>query len=174
MDAVVGMEGNGPTNGTPREIGVLAASTNGFALDAVCTKIVGYNPNRVKTLEVGRERGLWCGDVEALEIDGRLPKIKRFKPPFTFGAYAFFGQIMSPFIGCLPKIHAKKCKKCGLCAAQCPVEACTWVKGEVPEINKAECIKCYCCQEFCPGDAITLNGRMFRLAGWMAGTKRDI
>ncbi len=174
MDAVIGMEGNGPTNGTPRDVGKIGASMNGFALDAVCTKMIGYNFNRVKTLEVGKDRGLWCGNVDAVEVQGQLAKIEQFKPPFTFGAYALFSQIMSPFISCLPQIDKKKCKMCGLCASHCPVDACTFTKGEIPNIDKALCIKCYCCQEFCPADAIALNGKMFRLTNWMAGVKRNI
>ncbi|MBR1457273.1 MAG: DUF362 domain-containing protein, partial [Oscillospiraceae bacterium] len=35
-DAVVGMEGNGPTQGSPRAIGCLAVSRSGHALDLVC------------------------------------------------------------------------------------------------------------------------------------------
>ncbi len=174
MDAVIGMEGNGPTNGTPREVGKIIAGRNGFSLDAVSTKMIGYNLNRVKTLEVGKDRGLWGGDVNAVEIEGSLPNIEKFKAPFTFGSYVLFSQMMSPFIGCLPKIDKEKCKKCGVCASHCPVDACTWNKDELPVIDKAACIKCYCCQEFCPSDAITLNGRMFRLTNWMAGTKRSL
>ena len=174
IDAVIGMEGNGPTNGTPRHVGVIAASMNAFALDAVCAKIVGYNRDRIKTLEVGAERGLWSGNMESVEIDGKLPNIKKFKPPRTFGAYAIFGQIMSPFNSCLPNIHNKKCKKCGLCAKQCPVHSCTIEKGEYPKIEKASCIKCYCCQEFCPADAISLDGMMFKFTNFLASTKRDI
>jgi len=174
MDAVIGMEGNGPTNGTPRDVGIIAGSLNGFALDAVCTKMIGYNLNRVKTLEVGKARGLWSGDVDSLDIDGSVPNIPKFKAPFTFGSYVLFGQLMSPFISCLPRINEEKCKKCGVCASHCPVDACTWKKGELPVIHKSICIKCYCCQEFCPSDAIMLNGRMFRLTNWMAGVKRTV
>ncbi len=174
MDAVVGMEGTGPTNGSPRNVGKIVASTSAFALDAVCARMVGYNTNRIKTLEVGKERGLWSGDLAAVEVDGQLPSIKRFKPPSTFGVYGTFSQLIWAFNACLPKIDKKKCKKCGVCAEHCPVEACTAVKGELPEIEKAACIKCYCCQEFCPSDAIALNGMMFRLTGMMSNTRRDI
>jgi len=135
---------------------------------------VGYNINRVKTVEVGKDRGLWSGNVNNVEIDGELPKIRKFKPPRTFGAYAIFGQIISPFNSCLPKIHHDKCIKCGLCAEQCPVQACTHEKKQYPVIANEECIKCYCCQEFCPADAISLDGMMFKLTNLLASTKRNI
>jgi uncharacterized protein (DUF362 family)/NAD-dependent dihydropyrimidine dehydrogenase PreA subunit len=172
-DAVVCMEGNGPTNGTPRDVGKIMASTNGFALDAVCAKMAGFAMHRIKTLEVGRERGLWSGELSSIRVEGTIPKIKRFKPPYTFGAYTIFSRTMSPFISCLPKIKEDQCKKCGVCASHCPVDACTFQEGEFPLIDKAKCIKCYCCQEFCPHDGIALNGRMFRLATLMAGAKRE-
>jgi len=174
MDGVIGMEGTGPTNGSPREVGKIAASTNAFALDAVCARMVGYNANRIETLAVGRDRGLWSGDPDSVEIAGRLPNIKRFKPPSTFGVYGTVSQLMWSFNACLPKVDKKKCKKCGLCSKQCPVGACTGVKGDLPKIEKVSCIKCYCCQEFCPSDAIALTGMMFRLTGMLSRTRRDI
>jgi uncharacterized protein (DUF362 family)/Pyruvate/2-oxoacid:ferredoxin oxidoreductase delta subunit len=173
IDAVVCMEGNGPTNGTPLDVGQILASTNGFALDAVCAKMGGFNMHRIKTLEVGHERGLWSGDLDSIKIKGTVPKIRKFKPPQTFGAYTIFSRAMSPFISCLPRVREDSCKKCGVCASHCPVDACTFQEGEFPVIHKKKCIKCYCCQEFCPHDAIALNGRMLRLATRMAGAKRE-
>lgn len=173
IDAVVCMEGNGPTNGTPRDVGKILASTNGFALDAVCAKMAGFTMHRIKTLEVGKERGLWSGDLDSIKIEGAVPKIRRFKPPYTFGAYTVFSRTMSPFISCLPRVKEDQCKKCGVCASHCPVNACTHQEGEFPVIDKAKCIRCYCCQEFCPHDGIALNGRMLRLATLMAGVRRQ-
>ena len=173
MDAVIAMEGNGPTNGTPRHVGKVLAGSNGFALDAVCARMVGYAVRRVMTLEVGRERGLWSGRIDSIPVEGEIPRIKKFKPPFTFGAYAVFGRTMSPFISCLPRIVRDKCRKCGVCASHCPVQACTFREGEFPFVDKARCIKCYCCQEFCPHDAIMLDGRMFRLTKLMARIRAD-
>ena len=42
-DAVVGMEGNGPTMGTPRKIGAVLASESPHKMDLVCAKIIGLN-----------------------------------------------------------------------------------------------------------------------------------
>ncbi len=173
-DGVVGMEGNGPTNGSPRDVGKVLASMHGYNLDAVSSKVIGFSPDRVNTLAVGKDRGLWSGDLNTVQVEGDYPNIPKFKPPSTFGAYTIFNRIMSPFISCLPVIQEKKCIKCGLCASQCPVDACTWEKGQYPVIDKKGCIKCYCCQEFCPGDAIALNGKMLKLTNMLAGTTRKI
>ncbi len=178
IDAVLTMEGNGPTNGQIRDdVGKILASTNGFAMDAVCAKMLGYDLDRIKTLEVGKEKGYWSGNVDSIELDGEIPVIKKFKPPSTFqrmGSYSIFSRIISPFNSRLPKIDKKQCKKCGICAHHCPIDACVFVKGEVPVIDKKECIKCYCCQEFCPHDAISLDGMMFKLTTKLSGTTRDL
>ncbi len=177
IDSVIAMEGNGPTNGPLRDVGKILASTNGFALDAVCAKMVGYDIDRIKTLVVGKERGYWSGDLASIEVDGEIPDIKKFKPPSTYqriGSYSVFSRMISPFNSQLPSINKKKCKKCGICAQHCPINACVYVKGEVPTIDKNECIKCYCCQEFCPSDAISLDGWMFKLTNFLSGTTRDL
>jgi len=173
VDAVVGMEGNGPTNGTPREVGKVIAGTNAFAVDAVCARLMGFKVSKINTLTVGAQRGLWPGGAESLRVEGAFPAIRAFRPPITFGAYAVFNRIMSPYISCLPVVDRKRCKQCGVCAGHCPVGSLSFVKDEFPKIDKTKCIKCYCCQEFCPHDAIRLTGRMFRLTGLMAGVRRD-
>ncbi len=52
LDAVVGMEGNGPSAGDPRPLGVLVASADAHALDAVLAQIWGLAPQQVFTLAV--------------------------------------------------------------------------------------------------------------------------
>ena len=41
VDAVVAMEGNGPTSGKPRQLGLLLGSEDPFALDEVCAQVLG-------------------------------------------------------------------------------------------------------------------------------------
>ena len=50
LDAVVGMEGNGPSGGDPRPLGFLMASADAHALDAVLAHIWGLAPQQVFTL----------------------------------------------------------------------------------------------------------------------------
>ena len=50
VDAVVGMEGNGPTMGKPKHIGAILASTNPYKLDLACAKIIGLTKDNVTTL----------------------------------------------------------------------------------------------------------------------------
>lgn len=172
MDAVICMEGNGPTNGSPKFAGRIIAGTNGFAVDAVAAGVAGYEITRIKTLEVAKKRGLWSGDLDSVEIEGEFPLIKKFRRPLSFGSFAIFNKYMMPFVANLPRIDKGRCSRCGLCVKQCPVNACSFYDGKFPAIDRVLCIRCYCCQEFCPNDAISLTGFMFNLTSLLSGTTR--
>jgi uncharacterized protein (DUF362 family) len=58
LDGIIGQEGNGPMNGTPKPVGLLAASTDVFALDWVVTDILKVDPEAVPTLRAQRRLGL--------------------------------------------------------------------------------------------------------------------
>ena len=70
MDAVVGMEGDGPGRGDPRPVGVVLASTDPVALDRVAVEVAGFDPDRVVTLAAAREMELGTPDLEAIEVVG--------------------------------------------------------------------------------------------------------
>jgi uncharacterized protein (DUF362 family) len=50
VDGIVGMEGNGPIQGTPRDSGVLVFGNDPVAVDATCCRVMGLVPERVKYL----------------------------------------------------------------------------------------------------------------------------
>ena len=58
VDAVVGMEGNGPTMGKPRKIGAVLCSRSPYALDDVCADIIGVSKDEVPTIKRAKERNL--------------------------------------------------------------------------------------------------------------------
>ena len=64
-DAVDAMEGEGPSNGTPRHIGVIGASANAVALDLACLRLMNADPMSMPTIIKAKERGKIDGvDVE--------------------------------------------------------------------------------------------------------------
>jgi len=69
LDGIIGHEGNGPSAGEPRSLGVLAASCDVFALDRVMVDILGVKPENVPTVAAAMRAGL-CKDLEAIEIVG--------------------------------------------------------------------------------------------------------
>lgn len=56
VDGIVGMEGDGPIMGTPKEVGVLVLGRNLPAVDATCARIMGVDPHRVRHLAMAEGR----------------------------------------------------------------------------------------------------------------------
>ena len=54
VDGIIGMEGNGPIQGTPKAVGVLVAGSDVAAVDATCCRIMGLNPARIDYLRIAR------------------------------------------------------------------------------------------------------------------------
>jgi uncharacterized protein (DUF362 family) len=54
VDGIVGMEGNGPIQGTPKQAGVLVAGTDVAAVDATCCRIMGIDPAKIEYLRIAR------------------------------------------------------------------------------------------------------------------------
>ncbi len=163
MDAVVGMEGNGPSAGKPRQIGKIMASDDGAALDAVMVTMMGKRPEKIHLLKIAAERGLGQIDVSKLDIVGELEVLKKFRMPSTFLCHVFGGLANNRLAGFLvrrkPVVLADKCESCEVCVKTCPVGAMS-MDDKIPTINRDTCIECYCCQELCPSNAIDLRRRV--------------
>ena len=54
VDGIVGMEGNGPIQGTPKQAGVLVAGSDVAAVDATCCRIMGIEPKKIAYLTLAR------------------------------------------------------------------------------------------------------------------------
>jgi len=57
VDGIVGMEGNGPIQGTAKHAGVLVAGRDPVAVDATCCRIMRIDPMRIAYLQLGSSRG---------------------------------------------------------------------------------------------------------------------
>ena len=161
VDMVVCMEGKGPSGGTLRKVGAVAVSANPFAVDLLCSHIMGYETKEVGTIKSAISRNLCPQSVEMLEVIGDDYKkyVCRFKRPDS-AAGGIVKQIPSIFGGRVrdalerkPVIKKSLCVGCGICKNNCPVDAIT-IKDKKAKIDKTKCIKCYCCQEFCPKLAV--------------------
>ena len=52
VDGIIGMEGNGPIQGTPKAAGVLVAGKDPVAVDATCCRIMKINPYAIRYLQL--------------------------------------------------------------------------------------------------------------------------
>ena len=55
VDGIVGMEGNGPIQGTPKPAGVLVMGSDLPAVDATCCRIMGIDPSKLAYLEMSSD-----------------------------------------------------------------------------------------------------------------------
>lgn len=177
MDAVVGMEGNGPGNGDPVKIGALLASADPLALDTVATKMVGLSQECVWTQRVAvssRRPGSKINEVEICGVPLSRMFISGFRPAknadVNFGLPAPLKNILKNTITAQPAID-KTCLHCGHCVTHCPPHAMTIDKSGV-QIDYNRCIRCFCCQELCPHNAITTRqGLLLKLTDFIQGRR---
>ena len=83
VDAVVGMEGNGPALKDLRDIGKIIASDNAMAVDATMDRMMGVEHGSLRFLQVAKERGFGEYNASAIEIVGELSRLPKFKFPPT-------------------------------------------------------------------------------------------
>ena len=164
VDAIVGMEGPGPSSGTPKHLGVLVAGTNPYSVDEVVIELMGIDKTKIAQIKEARVRCLTQG-IEKINILGANIENHRANPPFEPAApkddflNAFIKNILPPkmYIKFKKKpIVNEVCIGCGICAEACPPKTIS-IKNKKAVIDYSDCIKCYCCQELCPKSAISLN-----------------
>ena len=165
VDAVTGMEGNGPTAGTPRHIGALIASDSPYDCDRVCAKILGIDENELETVTASKNRNLTTdytlfGDLSSLIVpDFKLVRTRK-DTAFYQNSSGLFSRLLGKFIRkalmSIPKVKKKSCIGCKKCKEICPAKAIV-MKNKKPVIDRNACIRCFCCQEFCPGGAMKVK-----------------
>lgn len=162
MDAVVGMEGEGPAGGTPRQVGALLASEDCVALDVVASAMAGLDPMEVYSNKAAAARGLGPSGIDAVNVigaDWRDLSPEGFELPARDLAAlmpAWLGRRMRGWTTARPRLERPAdCTRCRKCEASCPVDAIV-VGAAGPVFDRETCIRCYCCQELCPPQAIGL------------------
>lgn len=152
-DAILSMEGIGPTHGIPRQCSTILIGNDGKAVDYVISSLMGYKSKDLLLLkDVNRN------DIDIVyEIDeNRLEKLwKNFlKVPLFKGEKRFrFFQIA---LGNLT-IDERKCRKCKVCESVCPAGA---IKiDSLSPFDMKKCVLCFCCLEMCPLGAIETKKR---------------
>ncbi len=170
MDAVEGMEGDGPAAGLKRRVGLLLAGYDAVAVDAVAALAVGLNPLEIHTCAIAAQRNLGHCSLDHIQLVGeRLERIvvEKFAHPRT----DLTGLIPAPlarfakkFVYIHPRILAEICTNCNTCVESCPTGALR--KGSVhPHFRPRKCIGCFCCHELCPESAIKLKPSL--IARWI-------
>lgn len=166
MDGVVGMEGDGPSAGIPRDIGALILSTDPFALDVVATDLIGLKPEKVPTIMAARVRGL-TSRLDELQLKGdsrSLWRIQGFVIPKAVSTN-FLDMFSLPSnlktfilnrVRPRPIFEHTTCVGCKDCVNNCPSKVITMNENQRPVVDLEGCIRCFCCQELCPHQAVKI------------------
>lgn len=154
LDGVWAMEGRGPSNGEPKHVGVIAASTDALALDLHMARLLGAHDELFPLRQAAAQRGLLDSQVE---ITGNaIPDVKDFALP-ELGTIAMVPEPINRFLqrraAPKPLQSSEVCQACGKCAEICP-PGCITLNGRKASFDHNACIRCYCCHEVCPADAI--------------------
>lgn len=174
VDAVVSMEGDGPSSGDLRQTDMTLCATNPYELDLVLTKVIGRQPEDIPLVDCARERGLCpssadgvelCGDPLRTFADFRMPRSRTvdFVSSIPRPLRGICEPIIRRYLTPRPKVLKNKCVGCGKCAESCPAHTIAIVDRKAC-IDRSKCIRCYCCHEMCPIHAIQVKrSRLLKL-----------
>ena len=70
MDATTAGNGAGPRTMEPRDTGLILASPDSVAIDAIAAKLMGFNPLDIPYLRMCHEMGLGVADTSRIELIG--------------------------------------------------------------------------------------------------------
>lgn len=174
VDAVVGMEGDGPTWGRARQVGYLVAGLDPLAVDWVMSRMMGLPAGAVPLFQIAPPPPV---EVRGVSLDeARVPNF-RLPSPNTLEdgleglswlprrLKAYLGQEMLP----RPAVNPELCVGCGRCEESCPQGAIRLRDG-MALVDLNLCIRCWCCNEVCPQGAVELSRS--RLGRLLASARR--
>jgi uncharacterized protein (DUF362 family) len=75
IDGFVGMEGQGPIDGSPVQMNLIIAGKDPVATDATAARVMGFNPYEIKHIRRAFEKGL--GSSQAQVVGEKLETVKR-------------------------------------------------------------------------------------------------
>lgn len=180
VDAIVGMEGNGPGSGDPIAIGALLAGNDPLAVDSVATCLVGMTAGDVWTQRVAQQTRRLGSRLADIELRGdsleqlSIPGIRPAQSAdMAWGLPAWLHAPLQRSLSARPYADKQRCRQCGLCVEHCPPQAMQLTAGRL-RIDYRRCIYCFCCQELCPyGALLTRQGLLLHLTRWLGERKRS-
>ncbi len=166
MDGIIGMEGEGPANGTPRFLGLILASQDLVAMDWAEGLIMGYQPMDLPLVRSALDHGLGAKPTFP-DLDAEKLCVQDWKRIPIQKQDHLFQDLILPFLTRrlrrgsqrpAPSFGSTKCVLCQRCVRICPAHALS-IRDKRVVIDTRSCVRCYCCHEMCPVGAITIDER---------------
>lgn len=166
MDGIIAMEGAGPANGTPRQMGMVIGSECSVSVDFAQAIVMGYDPMDIPILKEAKRQDKKAGAIEYTlqkAEDLIVPDFRRIEVKKK----GLISALILPFFSRgfdrrkaakrqAPIFDISRCRKCRRCVDICPASALSLDTGSI-KIDNERCIRCYCCHEMCPFDAIKID-----------------
>lgn len=162
IDGVIGMDGDGPTSGTPYKYNLIGAAEDALLLDFVLCKMTGvklenfalWRAAKLKNLpqcDFNLIKNALAGDFDAdYKFSGvKIPSSKNLRLLPNIPFIKFIEKAMTSRPVHVPEL----CIGCGRCQAVCAAGALVHNNKKL-KFNYKKCIRCYCCHEMCPVHAI--------------------
>jgi uncharacterized protein (DUF362 family) len=82
------MEGNGPVIGNPVCMNLILAGRNVVSVDAVCSRLMGYDPDSIPHIALSAERGIGPIDSDSIQVVGTdwTKYAQNFESPYSLKA----------------------------------------------------------------------------------------
>lgn len=167
-DAIIAMQGNGPTKGEPYPLNAILVAKDPYLLDWVAATLVGMGIEDVPTLQAAKRRGYLPESFSEISIYGNtdcfnakdFQIIKNHNSLLFSDDTTWLGKFERKFLTkaleSKPKVNKSECIGCRKCESICPAKAIMINNGK-PCIDREKCIRCFCCQEFCPKGAMKVH-----------------
>lgn len=171
LDGIIGMEGDGPSSGIIRKMGLVMAGSDAVAIDSCIAKIIGIEPLDVRVTKEAYEAGLGEADMSKIEVAGDDINsfiTNDFKLPQTTPLKFLPRGILNTFATLIkfkPYIDSGLCRRCNLCKVTCPVN-CITIEKDYCGIDYDKCVRCLCCHEVCPYKAICIKRNILTKMVW--------
>ena len=164
LDAIVAMEGDGPSAGTPRKLGYVLFGTDTLSVDSIACRLISLDVKNVPYLNYAYDKGM----LDDVSIIGNFKPVSDFVLPgqrkrsFLSRSKEAFGFVANTIPAILnnrsnlkPNVNRDKCIGCGICVSKCPAKAIT-VSDKIAHIDESKCIRCFVCHEVCPEHAMEI------------------
>jgi len=179
LDGITAMEGNGPRNGTPKQMNTIIMGRSLTAVDSTAVRLIGYdNVFAVPFLKVAHDEKWGAVLPKEIEILGEKiddMKCKDFKLSRSAKLINFLTPSLNNFVVSVtapnPVVVQDKCVGCKICDEVCPEKSkvISFVESSgkvIPKWKYSNCIRCFCCQELCPrGAIVTKDKKLSKMLG---------
>ena len=130
MDGIVSMHRDGPSSGSPINLGIILASNNSIAIDLAVCYSLNIEPVGIPTLRQAKVKGLWPLEINYPILSPEDVRFDGFILPST-ASYLITDRkqpLRSPLIN-------KNCTRCGLCIEVCPKDIIGIILIMITKIN---------------------------------------